>query len=86
METALASATSSSLAEAARVDGVWQTDSSRHTVGQQVTGVDPQGGVLLVALGLDLLDIRKFPLLDLTWSLPLLPLILALLDALYVSL
>ena len=36
--------------------------------------------------GLNLLDIRKFPLLDLTWSLPLLPLILALLDALYVSL
>ena len=43
------------------------------------------GGVLLVALGLDLLDIRKFPLLDLTWSLPLLPLILALFDALSLS-
>ncbi len=40
------------------------------------------GGILLLALGLDLLDIRKFPLLDLTWSLPLLPLILSVLDAL----
>ena len=38
------------------------------------------GGILLLALGLDLLGIRKFPLLDLTWSLPLLPLILYLLD------
>ena len=38
------------------------------------------GGILLLALGLDLLDIRKFPLLDLTWSLPLLPIILHLLD------
>jgi len=40
------------------------------------------GGILLLALGLDLLDIRKFPLLDLTWSLPLLPLIISVLDAL----
>ena len=40
------------------------------------------GGILLLALGLDLLDIRKFALLDLTWSLPLLPLLIALLDAL----
>ena len=40
------------------------------------------GGILLLALGLDLLDIRKFPLLDLTWSLPLLPLIISILDAL----
>ena len=40
------------------------------------------GGILLLALGLDLLNIRKFPLLDLTWSLPLLPLIISVLDAL----
>ena len=40
------------------------------------------GGILLLALGLDLLDIRKFPLLDMTWSLPLLPLIVCILDAL----
>ena len=40
---------------------------------------------VVVALGLDLLDIRKFPLLDLIWSLPLLPFILVLLDALSVS-
>lgn len=40
------------------------------------------GGILLLALGLDLLDIRKFPLLDLTWSLPLLPVIISILDAL----
>ena len=38
------------------------------------------GGILLLALGLDLLDIRKFPLLDLSWSLALLPLILHLFD------
>ena len=44
---------------------------------QELSGL---GGILLLALGLDLLDIRKFPLLDLTWSLPLLPLILYLLD------
>ena len=43
------------------------------------------GGILLLALGLDLLDIRKFPLLDLTWSLPLLPLIISVLDALTLS-
>jgi uncharacterized membrane protein YqgA involved in biofilm formation len=40
------------------------------------------GGVLLLALGLDLLDIRKFALIDLTWALPLLPAVLWLLDAL----
>ena len=50
-----------------------------------ITELSGVGGVLLLALGLDLLDIRKFPLLDLTWSLPLLPLILALLDTLSVS-
>ena len=50
-----------------------------------ITELSGVGGVLLLALGLDLLDIRKFPLLDLTWSLPLLPVILALLDALSVS-
>ncbi len=43
------------------------------------------GGILLLALGLDLLNIRKFPLLDLTWSLPLLPLIICILDALTLS-
>ena len=40
------------------------------------------GGILLLALGLDLLNVRKFPLLDLTWALPLLPLIISVLDAL----
>lgn len=44
---------------------------------QELSGL---GGILLLALGLDLLDIRKFALLDLTWSLPLLPLILHLFD------
>lgn len=44
---------------------------------QELSGL---GGILLLALGLDLLDIRKFALLDLTWSLPLLPLILYLFD------
>ena len=45
-----------------------------------ITELSGVGGILLVALGLDLLDIRKFALLDLTWSLPLLPLILYLFD------
>ena len=45
-----------------------------------ITELSGLGGVLLLALGLDLLDIRKFALLDLTWSLPLLPLILYLFD------
>ena len=38
------------------------------------------GGILLLALGLDLLDIRKFALIDLTWSLLLLPAVLWALD------
>lgn len=38
------------------------------------------GGVLLFALGLDLLDVKKFPLIDLTWSLVFLPAVLWLLD------
>jgi uncharacterized membrane protein YqgA involved in biofilm formation len=38
------------------------------------------GGILLLALGLDLLNVRKFALIDLTWSLPLLPLVLWILD------
>lgn len=38
------------------------------------------GGILLLALGLDLLDIRKFALIDLTWSLLLLPAVLWMLD------
>ena len=38
------------------------------------------GGILLFGLGLDLLDIRRFPLFDLSCALPLLPFILWLLD------
>ena len=38
------------------------------------------GGILLLALGLDLLDIRKFALIDLAWSLLLLPAVLWALD------
>ena len=38
------------------------------------------GGILLLALGLDLLDIRKFALIDLTWSLLRLPAVLWALD------
>lgn len=43
------------------------------------------GGILLLALGLDLLDIRKFALIDLTWSLLLLPVVLWALDTLGIS-
>ena len=43
----------------------------------ELTGL---GGILLLALGLDLLNIRTFSLIDLTWSLPLLPLVLWILD------
>lgn len=38
------------------------------------------GGILLLGLGLDLLGIRRFPLLDLSCALPLLPPVLALLS------
>ncbi len=43
----------------------------------ELTGL---GGILLLALGLDLLNIRTFSLIDLTWSLPLLPFVLWILD------
>ncbi len=39
------------------------------------------GGILLFGLGLDLLDVRQFPLLDLSCSLLMLPLVLQLMDA-----
>ncbi|MDG1380951.1 MAG: DUF554 family protein, partial [Flavobacteriales bacterium] len=44
---------------------------------QELSGL---GGLLLLALGLDLLRIRQFSLLDLIWSLPLLPLVLWIMD------
>lgn len=47
------------------------------TLVNELSGV---GGILLIGLGLDLLGIRRFPLLDLSCALPLLPLILWLLD------
>jgi len=47
-----------------------------------VTELSGLGGVLLLALGLDLLDLRKFPLIDLTWALPILPVVLWLLNTL----
>ena len=34
------------------------------------------GGILLFGLGLDLLGVRSFPLLDLSCALPMLPLVL----------
>lgn len=45
-----------------------------------ISGLSGLGGILLLGLGLDLLDIRKFPLLDLSCALPLLPLVMWVLD------
>ena len=49
MNAALKKANESSLGEAAKLGGAWQTDSSRHTVGPQVNGDEYQDGTLLVA-------------------------------------
>jgi uncharacterized membrane protein YqgA involved in biofilm formation len=38
------------------------------------------GGILLFGLGLDLLGVRSFPLLDLSCALPVLPIILWIID------
>ena len=49
MDSALQTDRNPSLADAARVGGVWQTDGSRHTVGQRMTGDDGHQGKLLAS-------------------------------------
>lgn len=45
-----------------------------------ITELSGLGGILLFGLGLDLLGIRSFPLLDLSCALPVLPILLWLID------
>ena len=47
-----------------------------------ITELSGLGGILLFGLGLDLLDVRQFPLLDLSCSLLILPLVLQLMEVL----
>ena len=47
-----------------------------------ITELSGLGGILLFGLGLDLLDVRQFPLLDLSCSLLMLPLVLQLMEVL----
>ena len=45
-----------------------------------VTELSGLGGILLFGLGLDLLGVRSFPLLDLSCALPVLPFVLWLVE------
>ena len=56
------------------------TDKSAASGWAMVSELSGLGGILLFGLGLDLLGVRSFPLLDLSCALPVLPIILWIID------